>query len=339
MLSLESSNKLKIASFLATIMVVYRHSFTIVAFFENQESVTIYNQLFQRLIASITEVAVPYFFLVSGLFFFRLNYQHWNQYKLMLKKKFFSLLLPYLIWNLCGLGVILIYNPEVIPTNSIWNFIQYFSMSKCYAPLWYVRDLLLLMILVPCYQWIFSPQFKYIPIGIILCILFYIWIPVTTTILNAESILFFFIGGIFSKRPDLLNANIKSQYSIILTVIWIAICTFINLWNHEILHKATIILGIISFWSVINLINSKSQRWLLKISKYAFFIYVTHFYAVKTIKVLLSKIAPENNIVALLTFLLLPFFIIIILIKIGKILAKYTPKLYYISMGRRGTAK
>lgn len=335
MLSLKLSNKLKIASFLATIMVVYRHSFTTVAFFENHESIAIYNKIIHRLIASTTEIAVPYFFLVSGFFFFQINYSAEKQYSSMLKKKFFSLLIPYLLWNFCGLIIIFFYSPELIPTNSIWDLFKHFIMSKYYAPLWYVRDLLLLMILVPLYQWIYNPQLKYIPVGVILCVLLYLWTPVTTTLLNVESILFFFAGGLLSKKPDLLNISFRGQYLIILFFIWIIPCTFINLWNYEILHKATTILGIIAFWSVIDFLNKQGQEYLLSISQYAFFIYVTHFYTIKTIKILLSKIFPENNIAALLTFLFLPYLIIIILVKIGKILAKYTPLLYYISMGRR----
>lgn len=334
MLEKTLSDKIKVISFVATIMVVYRHAFTISAFFENGTVPSTYNRIIHRVIASMTEVAVPVFFIISGYFFFRLSYLKAGQYGRMIKKKFFSLFIPFCFWNLMGLIVVALYNPQDIPSSSL-NILEYFFLSEPYGPLWYVRDLLLLMVMVPLYQWAFDSRFKLVPVYLMIATLFYLWIPVSTNLLNEESILFFLFGGLVSKYSSTLLFHFSKKQTFFLVAFWLIVCFSINLWHFEWLHKLTTLWGITAFWACLDCIDNRMKNICVRLSPYSFFIYVTHFYVVKTIKILLSRIAPGNDLISMFTFLFAPLFTILVLIYLSRFLEKKAPNFYSIVMGGR----
>ena len=69
MISKQLSNKFKIASLLCTVMVVYRHSLNLQAFYEEGEYKLISTTI-ETGISKLTEIAVPFFFLTFRLFLF-----------------------------------------------------------------------------------------------------------------------------------------------------------------------------------------------------------------------------------------------------------------------------
>ncbi len=73
MISKGLSDKFKLGSLLCTIMVVYRHSLNIQAF-GGEERLEFWVPFIETGISKLTEIAVPFFFLLSGFFFFRGSY-------------------------------------------------------------------------------------------------------------------------------------------------------------------------------------------------------------------------------------------------------------------------
>ena len=51
----------------------------------------------------MTEVAVPFFFIVSGFFFMRYAYTSINEYFDMVKKKTKTLFVHFVLWNVLGI--------------------------------------------------------------------------------------------------------------------------------------------------------------------------------------------------------------------------------------------
>lgn len=113
MMNKKISENLRIASFIATVMVVYRHSLNYLSFFDSWTR-NGYNGFIQDGIMCITEVAVPYFFIVSGFFFFKYTYDSKKEYFKMLQRKSKSLGIPFLFWNIIGACVLLPIAPEQI---------------------------------------------------------------------------------------------------------------------------------------------------------------------------------------------------------------------------------
>lgn len=69
MIDMELSSKIKIASLLCTMMVVYRHSLNYLAFFNSWTGHGI-SGFVEDGVSLLTEIAVPYFFYHIRLFLF-----------------------------------------------------------------------------------------------------------------------------------------------------------------------------------------------------------------------------------------------------------------------------
>lgn len=79
-----------------TIFVVLRHSLNIKAFF-NSKQPTFWNQCIQNAFMNITSIAVPFFFLMSGFFFFKGEVISEQKVNENIIKRAKSLLIPFVI--------------------------------------------------------------------------------------------------------------------------------------------------------------------------------------------------------------------------------------------------
>lgn len=89
-------NKITYISFILALTVVVRHTVNIEIY--NLQSGVLW--LTESFIRSFSEVAVPTFFVLSGYLFF-VNFQY-NKLPDKWKSRFFSIVLPYLIWNMAA---------------------------------------------------------------------------------------------------------------------------------------------------------------------------------------------------------------------------------------------
>lgn len=325
------SNKIKIGSFICTIMVLYRHSLNYLAFFNSYEGFG-YNKVIQGSMSIITEIAVPFFFIISGFFFFKKVYNNRVSYITMLRKKTKTLIIPFILWNIYGLFFIILYDINRLD-KSFASLIYDLCLSNWNGPLWYIRDLIILMIISPLYSWIYKINSKLLYSLIIT--LFILWTPVSSDLLSSESILFFIIGGTLSKNLNIVNYKTNKKRLLLYVLIWIILLfnTYIN--NILLLHKLNILCGIITYWMILDYIPYNFQQRIINLSKYSFIIYVMHAYIVKSIKNAVAYFYWGNEIVALLTYILLPLATTILIIYISKLWVKTCPKLYYFTTGNR----
>lgn len=107
--------------------------------------------------------SVPLFFAISGYLFFVTGSLTKEQYKLKLKKRFYTLLIPYLVWNLLYLllpiGTMLILGRE----HSVIDLLQSIWSSPGVTipadpPLWFVRDLIVCVVFSPVLFWIIKSK-------------------------------------------------------------------------------------------------------------------------------------------------------------------------------------
>ena len=162
------SRKIRVLSFIAAIAVVLIHSNT------NGANASDWNAFVQTLLSKgITGWAVPFFFLVSGFWFGRstndIGIREFIDmgYGNMLRKKFKSLFLPYVLW--CVLGAIIqlpilcfanhvakreVFQSTVLEGNGVWAFIDRLwgicrSAPVGNFPLWFLRALIIIFIAAP----------------------------------------------------------------------------------------------------------------------------------------------------------------------------------------------
>lgn len=329
----ELSEKFRIAGIICTIMVLYRHSLNYLAFFNSWTGHGI-NKIVQGKFLVFTEIAVPYFFIVSGLFFFNHSYYSNNSYKIMIKKKFRSLFIPFIIWNVFGLLFLIAISDYGKIGNSLFACIENLLYSRWNGPLWYIRDLMIMMLFVWIYNWIFIINKVWVYIFFI-SIFFFYWTPIDISLISSEGIFFFFIGGIFSKHKDILNIKFPTYLTIGLILFWIFLSISPIIANNIYIHRCNTLIGLCSFWQILNFFPLKIKDFLLKYSSYSFLIYVMHPYLVKILKNSIAYLFYENEFIALITFIFLPIIVTCIIIIIGYYWKKSSVKTYNIVTGNR----
>ena len=330
MLNVSLSHKLRVVSFLATIMVVYRHSLNYLAFFNTYSGEGV-NGWVQDGIMRLTQIAVPYFFVISGFFFFRKNYYLKDNWMGMIKTKFKTLFIPFAIWNVVGLLTL-------IATKQKFHISFHdFFMSEWYGPLWYVRDLMTYMLIIPLYQWLFISSANLMRnrltgvfLSVLFIILIYIWSPVDTMWLSSEGIFFFVLGGILQKREDLLEKKIPTFLFVCMILLWVSM-SFCHL-DFFLFQKVRILCGIVAFWVFLDYVKCMI---IDKFLSYSFIIYVLHFYMIKIMKVGIAKLFYGNDIVSMLSFLFLPLICVLLIILLAKVMERIVPVFYKISTGGR----
>jgi len=318
-------------------MVVYRHSLNYFAFFGSGNS-NHFNIFVQNGVMTFTEVAVPIFFIISGYFFFRKPILSIHDYFAMLRKKTNTLVIPFAFWNIVGL-FILILSHEIlingIVTHPLNIFIK-FLKSDYYAPLWYVQNLILYMILSPIFFWLLKSNMR-ILLYIVLIIEFFLWRPVDCYWFSSEGVLFFTIGGILQN--SYLRSNTLNNYFFLFVILFFFLWIFISfgnfVWSNIYIHKFNTLLGVTCFWFILNYLPKFIESMFFKISVYSFIIYCSHFYILKTLKIGIAHFYFNNNIVSLISFLVLPIITIVIILLIVKPIKKIIPNAYKIVTGNR----
>jgi surface polysaccharide O-acyltransferase-like enzyme len=333
MINKELSDKIKVTSFIATLLVLYRHSLNYLAFFGTWTGFGI-NKVVQNSAMVFTEMAVPYFFIISGYFFCKKQYNSYLTYKTLVLNKTKTLLIPFILWNLFCLAILFVTNTQVFNHISIQSFIQDLVLSKWDGPLWYVRDLFALMLLIPLYQWIIHSRYVFVRICP-LFIIFFFWIPVDSSFISTEAIFFFYMGCLISSKDKLLQYRINKYWLIIPLLFWISYSTGIFLYRNIIIHRLNTLIGLIIVWQAINALPQSIFRYVMKYSSYAFVIYASHSYLVKILKNGIAFFFKNNELIALLTYLFLPFMTAIIIINIAKRWKRYFPTSYHIFTGNR----
>ena len=235
---------------------------------------------------NLGRIAIPLFFIFSGYFFFRkLAEWTWDGYATQLKKKVKTLLIPYLFWNLTIVGVTLTLtyltaylgmNREIGTTSSLYDI--FWGMPANF-PLWYMRDLMCMMVLSPLlYLFI-----RYAKAWEMLCLLVvYLYcLEMGIPGLSTTAFFFFMLGGyfaIFNKDVIVFCGRYKKVLAVF-TLLLLFNATLLNgTAYHEYAVRVFIIAGVMS---AINLFNyllryPKLKQRLLSLSASTFFIYVVH---------------------------------------------------------------
>ena len=194
----------------------------------------------------MTLSATSMFFLISGYLFFR-NTDVDNRLirGIKLKKRFSSLVLPYLLWNAAALLMVFLlslYSHSEIGIHGIKDLFSQFWCCNMWnknnvnilgismpmygpidLPLWYLRDLIVITFLSPVVLFLLKR------IGIVFLLLlaplfvFNIWVP--TPGLSSQAVLFWTTGAFFAiRKKDVQDINsLPSTIKFILSIVTLGI--------------------------------------------------------------------------------------------------------------------
>lgn len=252
---------------------------------------------------------VPTFYIMSGyLFFWNINDKtclEWYYDKLQRRIK--KLLIPYVVWNLVTLGLdytkylkrSVCWLPYQEMTVGDILYRTLFAYQPIDLPLWYVRDLIVLIIMSPVIYYIVSQK---------TCCVFIFTISVWyfcggNILVNPVSVLFFTIGGLLGiKKMDLILFREKMHINILFLLTMLLI-VFMYLDINFIVSKIYAILMPFVFFYMISYCISKKWGAL---SKYSEIIYYSHYPITLIVSItLVSKILPTYSLVNYFTIPLL----------------------------------
>lgn len=224
----------------------------------------------------VGRIGVPLFYIISGYLFFQKYDNSWNCYKNKLKKRFFSLLIPYILWNVIAYFVYAF----ITHTMHTEQFFQSFWVvegkpghSPADGPLWFVRTLMILSFISPIL--FFLNKNKYT--SVVSPILFLLWLMGCSGFEKGTIIglTLFNLGAWIAIRnfdQYIKEPSKKTFYLILLLYLVIAFGDLLFK-GIPLLHNFGIVVGIFVFYTLPKVATSKH---FVHLGGASFFMYCMH---------------------------------------------------------------
>lgn|GEM_PF-438076 len=373
MLDKESSLRLKLLRFPPIIGVLYIHAYGMTI---NYAGGTLGNadingltEFIRTLISQgLARTAVPLFFLMSGYLFFA-NFQ-WSQqtYGKKILTRFRTLLVPYLFWNILAFGILALGQaiPIIRPyftgaSTPIADYIGWYDYLNALFGLkgypiayhfWFIRDLLLLVLLAP----VIAVILRYAPlpffIGVFLCWVCDVWpVPppavmawgwgVVPVFLPAAMSVFFFAAGAFCgiKGKSLFALDTYGTAALIAYVpIVLVDAIWYTAWFNVYLHRTGLLVGVAAALYSTRLIarHELLSNWIVALGGTSFFVYAAHEPLLGLVRTFAYKFIPlDGAYTMLLLYLTLPVLVIVVLVLCHRMLTLLCPRALSLVTGGR----
>jgi len=356
------SSKLKNISFLLMFMVVYIHGYNLNVKISSvgNETVAIWLKFFETFISDgVCRVAVPMFFAISGyLACVKIRDKFtWAWYANLLKKKFFSLLVPFLMVS--ALGIFLVVILQLIPfskpyfnnfnlsktTFGEWIFI--WLVTPVSFQLWFIRFLCHYFLIFPVL--FFMVRYFKVVFIILLCViwsLYSIHHYLYLSKIELEGLTFFSIGLLFSILNITPQLKVNSIFLIFLIILWLGWISFRTYYliyfpfEHNIIHFniiAITLVGFFLFWLLYDSFHSSFQgnKWFQKNVSYAIGVFLFHEPFLTIVKKMTIKLLGMNDLSLLFSFLISPMIAFFFALHFSKFLETKLKPLYLILTGNR----
>lgn len=341
----ESSIRLRLLNFPLIVGVVYIHAYTSTIRFAGSTLGT--EQLdyltdFVRVLISqgIARLAVPMFFLIAGYLFLAGCTWSWQTYGSKLASRARTLLVPFLFWTLLGLAIrhlgqsipaVAAYfagdGPPVADysafavLNAVFGLV---SFPEAYH-FWFIRDLMLLIILSPVIVVIL--EYMAMPF---LAAVFFAWITGNWPIAipDAVGVLFFSAGSYLAIKGKSLFA--LDRYGMWFSILYLPMLLADVIWYdatfNTCLHRCGIVVGIVAaLWSTrLALGHERLKNALVWLGGASFFVYAAHEPLLGIVRTVAFQLVPFDRPYAMLSvYLLLPLAVIAFLVAVHSLLAAY----------------
>jgi surface polysaccharide O-acyltransferase-like enzyme len=304
----------------------------------------------QEFTDTITCVAVPLFFLISG---FLLYVKEPNFFE-NLKKKGKTILLPYFLWAILVIFFLFAaqsfsftkpYFANLIvrnfsPMDWIGAFIGHFgkfaepSGHPLVYQFWFLRDLFVLNLLFV----IIKKIVDLCPGGAFL-LFFLLWIGGINIYIVSTGALFFFALGYYIVKYNINYKHIDGIRTKDMVIMYIITIITYMFFKERVINISAIniITGILLFiklsYSFVK--TERIYKTLSWLEQYAFWVYATHGIVIAAMIKVSVKIMPMNNGWLLINYFGVTLLCIFILVGIGIIFRKTFPKIFSILTGGR----
>ncbi len=294
---------------------------------------------------------VPTFFLISGYYFFyRKTEWSLNLYLRSLKSRVKTLLIPYILFNLILLALMLLkeyamayfhINGQLTPNLSVFeqNSLLDLMLMPIDFPLWYIRDLIVVCVFSP----LFYLAHRYLGglVSSLICLGLYFAslyvIPLNR--LPLTGITFFGLGAFLSLSGKNILALIK-PYRVYIVGIFLALVIINGFLRSYALSLVHIILGVfalISMMSYLIVWAPRIKEICIKLATATFFVYATHLIFIESwVKGAFSRsILYANGWGKLLAYFLTPLITLAVCLALFYLMKKFVPKVLAVLCGGR----
>ena len=340
--------KKEYVSFILSILVLFIHSYFAPNIL-NDSFISLFNHKFSFFFSrSITGYAVPMFFMLSGLSFFK-GYNN-KKYPTKIKSRIYTLVIPYLLWNTVWM---------LWEIFGSYSFISKFSAAsatypltlesilkgilfyECNTPFWFVFDIIVFSFAAPLLFLIIRN--KYIGIASVVCLsilsLFGIHMPMDL-FYYPMSIVFYLIGAIIGYHFfDYASQKSTKPMQIISIVLFSAYILAKSIVPQE-LHISnylieTIVYTIAAFslWNIIDIFIEKIKP--RAIYRRSFAIYAMHLNVAIVLLKILSFCLPQYEWLEIPKFIIMAVFTIVIINYVCALSERFLPRIYALFVGNR----
>lgn len=337
------SRKVVFLNVVATILIVLIHSETPLRF---GQELTLESYPFIFCVLHLAETAVPLFFFISALLFYREC--DWKDIPKKLYRRIFTLLIPFLLWNL--FFVALYYALRQIPfTASRMTLVDSLDSAKDwilaiwhtrFTPLWFIKYLIFFNLLSPVVllliknKWVgaLTMVVVFVAGGVLGWSSFSLWYSAPVYLAGALAGRYLYAPGQNDAGPVIESSRLWLK--------WLFAAAFVaffivSLKNGNLLYwykfAGPVIIWYAVDWLVPRYIGQRLQirPWM----GYTFFIYATHQFLLNVEQALVRSFLPGTPLILNLTFIITPVITIFVLVFIARYFSR--TKIYGVLTGGR----
>ena len=339
-------------SFLLTLLVIWTHALNAELFLGEAGKNSAAGLTESLLGEHLAQIAVPGFFMMSAVLFFR-NYRQEDTLRKW-ERRFRSLVIPYFSWNLLYyLGYLIatrapvlreITGKEEVPV-SLKELLEALLLYKYNHVFWFVFQLILLALLSPLVWYIVQRRTSFTVMFLLLCT--FIFLKADPTPLNSDALLYYMTGAravtALSQKPGRNRSgqdpgrNRRSQKTMRAGLVFMTVALFLYcialLSRNDLPLVLSRLVAAACLWTLLLCIRKLPAP--RPIMYETFLIYAIHFAPLRLINKSAAALFPGNAAAALLVFLLMPLMVLGIAWTVNRIGEKYCPALLHLFTGGR----
>ena len=340
--------KKEFISFLLSIIVFFIHSHFAQDIVSNNFISVVNRKVSYFFSESITRFAVPMFFIMSGISFFK-NYNN-KKYLTKIKTRIFTLVIPYLLWNTIWMlwEIFTSYsfianfsaNSEPYPLTLI-SILKGIFLYSCNVPFWFVFDLIIFSFAAPIVFLIIKNRYVGIISVIFISILslFEIYSPMVV-FYYPMSIVFYLIGGIigyhffdFASKKSSKPIQIASLIFLAAYIIAKNIAPQKIHINNYLTQTVIYTLAAFSLWNIADMFIERIKP--RAIYRRSFAVYAMHLPVAIVILKIFDFCTPQSQWLEIPKFIIMIISTLVIINLVCAFLEKFVPKIYVVLMGNR----
>ena len=333
-------------SFLLTLLVIWTHALNTELFLGEAGKNSAAGLTESLLGEHLAQIAVPGFFMMSAVLFFR-NYRpadtprKWG-------RRFKRLVIPYFSWNLLYyLGYLIATRAPVLreitgreeTPFSLQELLEAMLFYKYNHVFWFVFQLILLALLSPLIWYIVQRRASFTGMFLLLCV--FIFLKADPTPLNADALLYYMTGAravtALSQAPagkkQKRTEEAVGRAGLVFMVAALFLYCIALLSGNDLPLVLSRLMSAASLWTFLLCIRKLPAP--RPIMSETFLIYAIHFAPVRLINKSTAALLPGSAAAALLVFLLMPLLVLGIAWIVNSIGERYCPALLHLFTGGR----